>query len=90
VESGRVVVYDGISIEMGPDGSPPAGLPMVGRPDQINGVAATLGQAVRPGDVARFQAAFDSTTPRTDERVIFCNGEGQYAAGRRAVLTFDR
>lgn len=90
VESGRVVVYDtGAGVAVGPDGSMPPGLPMVGRPTQINGVTATLGQPVRPGDVARFQVAFVST-PRTDNRVIFCNGAGQYAAGRRAVLAFDR
>jgi hypothetical protein len=90
VESGRVVVYDTRGgVEIGPDGSMPAGLPMVGRPDQINGVTATLGQPVRPGDVARFQVAFDGT-PRTDNRVVFCNGVRQYAAGRRAMLVFDR
>lgn len=90
VESGRVVVYDTAGgVATGPDGEMPAGLPMVGRPTQINGVTATFGQPVGPGDVARFQVAFDST-PRTDNRVIFCNGAGQYAAGRRAVLTFDR
>jgi hypothetical protein len=65
VDNGRVITYDGRAIAIGPDGSMPAGLPMVGRPDQINGVTATPGQSVRPGDVARFQVAFDST-PRTD------------------------
>ena len=44
VESGRVVVYDGLSVAMGPDGSPPPGLPMVGRPTQINGPAAPPGR----------------------------------------------
>ena len=62
---------------------------MLGHPDQINGVAATLGQAVHPGDVARLQVAFDAT-PRTDDRVIFCNGAGEYASGRRAALPFER
>jgi hypothetical protein len=85
VENGEVVTYDA----RGGVGMAPAGLPMVGSPDQINDVAATLGQPVRPGDVARLQVAFDET-PRTDNRVVFCNGAGQYAAGRRAVLTFDR
>jgi hypothetical protein len=66
VESGRVVVYDTTrGVAVGPDGSMPPGLPMVGRPDQINGVTATRGQPVRPGDVARFQVAFDSTPEPT-------------------------
>ena len=89
VDNGYVVTYDGGAVEIGPDGNPPPGLPMVGHPTQINGVTATLGQPVRPGDVARFQVAFDGT-PRTDNRVVFCNGVGQYAAGRRAMLAFDR
>ena len=54
-----------------------------------NKVTATLGQSVQPGDVARLQVAFEGT-PRTDNLVILCNGAGQYAAGRRAGLAFDR
>lgn len=90
MESGRVVVYDGSAVEMGPDGKGPPGVPMVGGgAGQIKGVAATLGQAIRPGDVGRFQVAFDGT-PQTDDLVILCNGEGEYAAGRRAALPFER
>ena len=65
VDNGRVITYDGRAIAIGPDGSMPAGLPMVGRPDQINGVTATPGQSVRPGDVARFQVAIVSTREPT-------------------------
>jgi hypothetical protein len=54
-----------------------------------NKVTATLGQSVQPGDVARLQVAFEGT-PRADNLVILCNGAGQYAAGRRAMLAFDR
>ena len=89
VDSGRVVTYDGGAVQMGPDGSLPTGVPIVGYVGPGNKVTATLGQSVQPGDVARFQVPFDST-PRTDNRVILCNGAGQYAAGRRAVLVFDR
>jgi hypothetical protein len=54
-----------------------------------NKVTATLGQSVQPGDVARLQVAFEGT-PGADNLVILCNGAGQYAAGRRAMLAFDR
>ena len=89
VDSGRVVTYDGNAIQMGPDGGLPTGVPIVGYLGQVNKVTATGSQSVQPGDVARLQVAF-SGTPGTDNLVILCNGAGQYAAGRRAALTFDR
>lgn len=80
VERGRVDTYNGTAIEMGPNGSLPTGVPIMGTGRE---------QSVGPGDVARLQVAFEST-PRTDNLVVLCNGEGQYQAGRRATLTFDR
>jgi len=74
---------------MGPDGGLPTGVPIVGYLGQVNKVTATGSQSVQPGDVARLQVAFEGT-PRTDNLVILCNGAGQYAAGRRAGLAFDR
>jgi hypothetical protein len=88
-DGGRVQTYDGGAVEVGPDGSMPTGLPIVGYVGPGNKVTATLGQSVRPGDVARLQVAFEGT-PRSDNLVILCNGVGQYAAGRRALLAFDR
>ena len=91
VVGGRVVVYDTLGgVEVGPDGSLPTGLPIVGYVGPSDKVTATLGQSVRPGDVARLQVAFFGGTPRADNLVILCNGAGQYAAGRRAMLAFDR
>ena len=90
VDSGRVVTYDGGAVQMGPDGSLPTGVPIVGYVGPGNKVTATLGQSVQPGDVARLQVAFFGGTPRADNLVILCNGAGQYAAGRRAMLAFDR
>ena len=89
VDGGRVVTYDGNAIQMGPDGGLPTGVPIVGYLGQVNKVTATGSQSVQPGDVARLQVAFEGT-PRTDNLVILCNGAGQYAAGRRAGLAFDR
>jgi hypothetical protein len=88
-QDARVVTYDGTAVQMGPDGQPPAGVPVVGFPTQINGATASFGQSVQSGEIARFQLAFDRT-PRTDERVVLCNGTGQYANGRRASLRFER
>lgn len=44
---------------------------------------------VDPGRTARVQLALTSV-PEAEERVIACNGPGDYEAGRYAVLRFDR
>jgi len=89
VDSGRVVTYDGNAIQMGPDGGLPTGVPIVGYLGQVNKVTATGSQSVQPGDIARLQVAFEGIATSAN-LVILCNGAGQYAAGRRAGLAFDR
>jgi len=54
----------------------------------LNGELAMVG-TIRPNDVALMQLGLDGT-PKTEERVILCNGVGDYALGRYAVLRFDR
>ncbi len=44
---------------------------------------------VEPGQTARVQLALTGM-PELEERVIVCNGPGDYEAGRYAVLRFDR
>jgi hypothetical protein len=44
---------------------------------------------VGPGKTARVQLALTGM-PEHEERVIVCNGPGEYEAGRYAVLRFDR
>jgi len=44
---------------------------------------------VAPGESARLQIAFTGV-PEREDRVILCNGEGDYGRGRYAVLEFER
>ena len=44
---------------------------------------------VEPGETARVQLALTGM-PEREERVVVCNGPGDYEAGRYAVLRFDR
>jgi hypothetical protein len=44
---------------------------------------------VEPGADFAFELGMEST-PATDQRIIFCNGVGDYESGRYAVLRFDR
>jgi uncharacterized cupredoxin-like copper-binding protein len=44
---------------------------------------------VEPGETARVQLALTGM-PEREERVIVCNGPGDYEAGRYTVLRFDR
>jgi hypothetical protein len=54
----------------------------------LNGERVMVG-TIRPNDVAVIQLGLDGT-PKTDERVILCNGVGDYELGRYTVLRFDR
>lgn len=60
---------------------------------EVDGVPAAhegdLAVTVPPGSVARMQLAFTGI-PDRGERVILCNGPGDYEAGRYAVLRFNR
>jgi hypothetical protein len=44
---------------------------------------------VNPGDVVRLQLALTGV-PDAEERLVVCNGAGDYAAGRFAVLDWER
>ncbi len=44
---------------------------------------------VMPGEAYEVEIALEGA-PKTDERIILCNGAGDYARGRYAVLRFDR
>ena len=44
---------------------------------------------VAPGAVFAFELGMEGT-PKTDERIVLCNGVGDYDRGRYAVLLFDR
>jgi hypothetical protein len=44
---------------------------------------------VNPGDRIRLQLALKGT-PDEGERVVICNGAGDYEAGRYAVIAFER
>jgi hypothetical protein len=48
----------------------------------------TLGR-VKPGAVFQSEVALEGTS-KTEDRVILCNGVGDYQYGRYAVLRFDR
>ena len=48
----------------------------------------TLGR-IEPGAVFRIEIALEGT-PKSEDRVLLCNGIGDYALGRYAVLRFDR
>jgi hypothetical protein len=48
----------------------------------------TIGH-IEPGSTFSYDVALDST-PKSEERVLFCNGLGDYQAGRYALLRFDR
>lgn len=54
----------------------------------MGGPAGSLAQ-VAPGAEFNFEVALEGT-PKTDDRVILCNGVGDYADRRYAVLRFDR
>ena len=61
---------------------------------EINGQARggqEAGQSVpvAPGESARLQIALTGI-PEREDRVILCNGEGDYERGRYAVLEFER
>lgn len=45
--------------------------------------------SVAPGDLQVLDLALEGT-PSTEDRVIFCNGPGEYEQGRYATLRFDR
>lgn len=66
--------------------------PMLGY-TEVDGVQAAaegdLAVTVPPGSVARMQLGFKGI-PDHGERVILCNGPGDYEAGRYAVLRFNR
>lgn len=55
------------------------------RPPLKPGEPVTVG----PGELARVQVAFIGI-PDEGERVVVCNGAGDYERGRYAVLAFDR
>jgi len=44
---------------------------------------------VQPGGVFKREMALEGM-PKTDDRIILCNGAGEYAAGRYAALRFQR
>jgi len=44
---------------------------------------------IEPGSTFSYEVALDST-PKSDERVLFCNALGDYQNGRYALLRFDR
>lgn len=54
-----------------------------------NPVRAGRQAVVEPGKTARVQLALTGM-PEREERVVVCNGPGDYEAGRYAVLRFDR
>lgn len=64
---------------------------------EVNGTPVDRGEVtdegwvtdVAPGDRVRLQIAFEGI-PDAGERVVLCNGAGDYAAGRFAVLRFER
>ena len=61
---------------------------------EIEGQASGGGQPgasvpVAPGQTARLQIA-STGVPELEDRVILCNGEGDYERGRYAVLKFER
>jgi hypothetical protein len=77
VKEGRVVIVDG-------DGTG------IVRPIKTYEDAPpfTLGR-IEPGAVFQVEVALEGA-PKTEDRVIFCNGVGDYGHGRYAALRFDR
>ena len=77
LKDGQVVIVDG-------DG------PGIVRPITTYEYAPTfiLGR-IEPGAVFHAEVALEGA-PKTDDRVILCNGVGDYQHGRYAVLRFDR
>lgn len=77
VKDGRVVIVDG-------DG------PGIVRPITTyeNAPPFTLGR-IEPGAVFTAEVALEGA-PSAEDRVLFCNGDGDYQHGRYAVLRFDR
>ena len=77
VKDGQVVITDG-------DG------PGIVRPITTyeNAPPYTLGR-VEPGAVFQAEVALEGA-PKTEDRVLLCNGVGDYQHGRYAVLRFDR
>lgn len=88
VEEGRIVV--GSSGLDGPASAMAAYVEIDGQPAGGEGVGAGGSHAVvQPGETARIQLALTGT-PERAERVILCNGPGDYGSGRYVVLRFDR
>jgi hypothetical protein len=54
----------------------------------MGGPAGSL-KRVMPGENYDIELALEGA-PRTGERIMLCNGPGDYARGRYAVLRFDR
>ena len=46
-------------------------------------------RSLGPGELQALDLALEGT-PSTEDRVIFCNGPGEYEQGRYATLRFDR
>lgn len=44
---------------------------------------------IQPGDTFETEVALEGP-PKTNERIVLCNGVGEYEAGRYALLRFDR
>lgn len=80
VKNGQVVIDAG--------GVPGAILPedggQVGAPPDVYTMAH-----VQPGGVFKREFAMENA-PKTDDRIILCNGVADYAAGRYAALRFQR
>lgn len=46
-------------------------------------------QRIQPGDTFETEVALEGA-PKTDERIVLCNGVGEYEQDRYALLRFDR
>jgi hypothetical protein len=80
VKNGQVVIdAGGVPGAIQPEGGGPVGA----SPD-----AYTLAH-VQPGGAFKSEMALDGV-PKTDDRIILCNGVGDYEAGRYAALRFQR
>jgi hypothetical protein len=70
-----------------------SGAPDVVAPDdayaEIDGRPATRPNVVQPGQTVRKQLTM-SRMPDRAERIVFCNGPGDYQRGRLIVLRFER
>lgn len=88
---------DGERVILSVSGSPEDGAYPMDAYVEIDGQPAGVEDPVRagrqavvePGKTARVQLALTGM-PEREERVIVCNGPGDYEAGRYAVLRFDR